>query len=230
MQKHDVRLRFGWAVKAARNHLKISQDELAYRAGLHRTYVSDIERGARNLSLASIEKLAAALKVSVPALFNTGIPDMVVEILMVEDNHYDVELALGAFDRAKCTNRIQVVRDGAAALEHLFGPDGVRNAQKGDLPRDLPGLILLDLHLPKISGLEVLRRIKADERTRSVPVVILTASQKDRDIAECRRLGVHAYIVKPVDLQGLSRVTPEFSLHWALLGRGTAGTTAREEE
>ena len=225
MQKHDVRLRFGWAVKAARSHLKISQDELAYRAGLHRTYVSDIERGARNLSLASIEKLAAALKVSVPALFNAGIPDMVVEILMVEDNHYDVELALGAFDQAKCANRIHVVRDGAAALEHVFGPEGVRNVPKSDLPRDLPGLILLDLHLPKISGLEVLRRLKADERTRSVPVVILTASQKDRDIAECRHLGVHAYIVKPVDLQGLSRVTPEFSLHWALLGRGTVGTT-----
>ena len=225
MQKHDVRLRFGSAIKAARNHLKISQDELAYRAGLHRTYVSDIERGARNLSLASIEKLAAALDVSVPALFSAGNPDTVVNILMIEDNHYDIELALSAFERAKCTNRIHVVQDGVAALEHLFGPDSVKNPLPGDLPRELPGLILLDLHLPKISGLEVLRRLKADHRTRSIPVVILTASQKDRDIAECRRLGVHAYVVKPVDLQGLSRVTPDFSLHWALLGPGSANTS-----
>ena len=226
MQKHDVRLRFGSAVKAARNQMKISQDELAYRAGLHRTYVSDIERGARNLSLASIEKLAAALEVSVPRLFNTGVSDTVVNILMIEDNHYDVELALGAFERAKCTNRIHVAQDGVTALEHIFGPDGIKNSPPGDLPRELPGLILLDLHLPKISGLEVLRRLKADYRTRSVPVVILTASQKDRDIAECRRLGVHAYIVKPVDLQGLSRVTPDFSMHWALLGPGTTGASA----
>jgi CheY-like chemotaxis protein len=226
MQKHDVRLRFGSAVKAARNQMKISQDELAYRAGLHRTYVSDIERGARNLSLASIEKLAAALEVSVPRLFNTGVSDTVVNILMIEDNHYDVELALGAFERAKCTNRIHVAQDGVAALEHIFGPDGIKNSPPGDLPRELPGLILLDLHLPKISGLEVLRRLKADYRTRSIPVVILTASQKDRDIAECRRLGVHAYIVKPVDLQGLSRVTPDFSMHWALLGPGANGASA----
>jgi CheY-like chemotaxis protein len=133
---------------------------------------------------------------------------------------------LGAFTRAKCANRIHVVQDGVAALEYLFGAEGVRTPQRGDLPRGLPGLILLDLHLPKISGLEVLRRLKADHRTRSVPVVILTASQMDRDIAECRRLGVHAYIVKPVDLQGLSRVTPEFSLHWALLGPGSTGAPA----
>lgn len=214
MQKHDVRMRFGSAVKAARTSLRISQDELAYRAGLHRTYVSDIERGARNLSLASIEKLAAALEVSVPALFNRGVPDLVVDILMVEDDPNDIELTLEAFRRAKCTNRFKVIQDGAEALEYLFGQEST--PRRGG--RKYPGLILLDLHLPRVNGLEILRRLKADERTQSIPVVILTASQKDRDITECRRLGVHAYIVKPVDLQGLCRVTPEFSLHWALLG------------
>lgn len=216
IQKDDVRLRFGSAVKAARNHLRISQDELAYRAGLHRTYISDIERGARNLSLASIEKLAAALEVSVSALFNDGIPHL-IDILMVEDEANDIELTLAAFERVKCTNRFHVERDGASALDYLFAKD----SRKGT-STEMPGLILLDLHLPKISGLEVLRQIKADERTRSIPVVVLTASQKDRDISECRRLGIHAYIVKPVDIQGLCRVTPELSLQWALLGSGAS--------
>jgi transcriptional regulator with XRE-family HTH domain len=128
-RKHDVRIQFGSAVKAARASLRISQDELAYRAGLHRTYVSDIERGARDLSLASIEKLAAALKISVPSLFTRELPDPLGEILMIEDNRDDVELALRAFDRVQCINRIQVVRDGAEALEHFSAttaPAGVR--------------------------------------------------------------------------------------------------------
>ena len=215
--KDDVRMRFGSAVKAARNHLRISQDELAFRAGLHRTYISDIERGARNLSLASIEKLAMALEISVPALFNDGVPNLVLNILMIEDEQVDVDLALEAFSRAKCTNRFHVVNDGAEALETLFG------GEQRKRPADLPGLILLDLHLPKVSGLDVLRQIKADELTRTIPVVILTASQKDRDIAECRRLGVEAYILKPVDLPSLCRVTPDLSLKWALLGPAPAG-------
>lgn len=219
MQKNDVRMRFGSAVKAARTSLRISQDELAFRAGLHRTYVSDIERGARNLSLGSIQKLAMALKVSVPSLFNHGVPGQIVDILMVEDNLDDVELALEAFRRAKCTNRVHVVHDGAEALEYLFGDSGAPPRPV----KDPPGLILLDLHLPRISGLEVLRRFKADPRTRDIPVVILTGSPMDRDAAECRRLGVHAYIVKPVDLQGLCEVTPELSLQWALLGPSMAG-------
>jgi CheY-like chemotaxis protein len=211
-QKDELRVRFGSAVKTTRKNQRISQDELAHRAGLHRTYISDIERGARNLSLASIQKLAAALEVSVPALFTDGLPRLMIDILMIEDDSNDVEIALAAFRRSKCINQFHVESDGEAALDYLFGKDTRR--QNGEMP----GLILLDLHLPKLSGLEVLRQIKNDERTRRIPVVVLTGSQDKKEISECQRLGVNACIEKPVDMQRLCDVTPELSLHWALLG------------
>jgi CheY-like chemotaxis protein/DNA-binding Xre family transcriptional regulator len=225
--RSDAKSLFATAVKTWRGQLGISQEELAGRAGLHRTYVSDIERGARNLSLESIEKLAHALEISVSTLFasqsssraaghETGggdSPDELVEILFVEDNLDDVELTMRAFKRAKISNHVQVVRDGAEALEFLFG-DNTNIARR--ISRR-PRLILLDLNLPRIGGLEVLRRVKSDERTRTIPVIVLTTSQKDRDIAESRRLGAETYIVKPVDFQRFSQVTPQLSLHWALV-------------
>jgi len=223
----DAKSLFASAVKTWRGRLGISQEELAGRAGLHRTYVSDIERGARNLSLESIEKLAHALEISVSTLFaspgasrtaphETGSgdsPDELVEILFVEDNADDVELTMRAFKRAKISNHVQVVRDGAEALDFLFGDSTNINRRISRRPR----LILLDLNLPRIGGLEVLRRVKSDERTRMIPVIVLTTSQKDRDIAESRRLGAETYIVKPVDFQRFSQVTPQLSLHWALV-------------
>jgi CheY-like chemotaxis protein/predicted XRE-type DNA-binding protein len=221
--KIDVKKTFGTSVRNWRSQLGISQEELAERADLHRTYVSDVERGARNLSLESISKLAHALEISVSALFpqpellgeakGNGRSKNLVDILMVEDNAEDEELALHAFRKARFENRINVVRDGAEALDYVFcrGRYAQRLAEKS------PQVILLDLNLPKVSGLEVLRRIKADKKTRMIPVVVLTVSQKGQDIAECRRLGAETYIVKPVDFQGLSRVTPLLSLNWALL-------------
>src|SRR6266536_3109782 len=197
--RHDVKWSFAAALKACRGRLGISQEELAGRAGLHRTYVSDIERGARNLSLGSIEKLARALETSVSSLFASpgsaqegasfGVPDELVDILLVEDNPDDVEMTMRAFARAKFSNRIRVVHDGVEALAWLFGSGS-------DAPQVVfrrPQLILLDLNLPQVSGLEVLRRFKADERTREIPIIILTASQNDRDIAECRRMGASTY-------------------------------------
>jgi CheY-like chemotaxis protein/DNA-binding Xre family transcriptional regulator len=224
MNSTDARASFASAVKAWRSRLGISQEELAGRAGLHRTYVSDIERGARNLSLESIEKLARALETSVSSLFSSAssaegnslfeVPDELVDILLVEDDLDDVEIAMRAFKRAKISNRIHVVRDGAEALTWLFGggPDAQRRVFRH------PQLILLDLNLPKVTGLEVLRRIKSDERTREIPVIVLTASQNDRDVAESRRLGASTYLVKPLDFQRFSQVTPQLSMHWALVG------------
>lgn len=213
-------------MKIWRNRLGISQEELAGRAGLHRTYVSDIERGARNVSLESISKLSRALEVSVATLFaqseKTGsafASDELVDILFVEDNPNDVQLTLAALKEAKITNRIQVVRDGAAALDFLFCTGKYAHRQ----PENRPQVILLDLGLPKVSGLEVLRRVRADARTRAIPVVVLTASRHDRDVAASRQLGAEAYIVKPVDFQNLSEVTPRLSLCWALL-KPLAGT------
>ncbi len=182
--------------------------------------MSDIERGARNLSLESISKLARALEISVAALFSqlddsVSAPDLgeLVDILFVEDNADDVELTLALLKEAKITNRIHVVRDGAAALDFLFCKGKYTHRQ----PDNRPQVILLDLGLPKISGLEVLRRIKADARTRTIPVVVLTGSRHDRDALASREFGAKAYIVKPVGFKNLSEITPQLSLHWALV-------------
>ena len=213
----DLQALLGATIKTERSALGISQEELAERAGLHRTYVSDVERGARNPSIASIEKLARALKVSLSALFGRAINGRgardVVEILLVEDDPHDVKLTMRAFEKAQITNPVHVARDGAEALDFLFatGPFAHRGEDRQ------PKVILLDLNLPKITGVEVLRRIKADTRTRSIPVIILTASDRDRDIKECRRLGADSYIVKPVRFQNFCEVTPRLSLAWVLI-------------
>lgn len=204
-----------------------SQEELADRAGLHRTYISDIERGARNLSLESIDKLAQALKISIGALFlkagefaepdgildGTVAPGEMVDILLVEDNESDIELTLQAFKKAKLSNRVQVARDGLEALDFLFG----RNRHAGRDASEMPQVVLLDLNLPKISGIEVLRQIKASERLKNIHVVVLTVSQQDQDIALCTRLGAETYIVKPVNFNNLGEVTARLNLYWALL-------------
>jgi two-component system response regulator len=118
-----------------------------------------------------------------------------------------------AFKKARLTNPIQVVEDGAEALDFLFATG--RHADRKD--ESLPEVILLDLNLPKKDGIEVLRQIKADRRTQHIAVVILTVSNRDRDIAECRRLGAANYIIKPVDFKNFSEVTSRFSFDWALV-------------
>jgi two-component system, response regulator len=138
-----------------------------------------------------------------------------VEILLVEDNPDDVELALHAFKKSKLVNRIQVVRDGAEALDYLFG--GGEFAGRDVL--DVPHLVLLDLKLPKVSGIEVLRRIRGDPRTRSIPVVAMTSSREERDIAETYKLGINSYIVKPVDFDQFGKVVEQLGYYWLLLNQ-----------
>jgi two-component system response regulator len=220
MSQENVKTDFAFLIKGWRERRGYSQEQLAERANLHRTYISDIERASRNPSLESINKLAHALQVSLPALFSptksiehkngNGARDF-VDVLLVEDNLDDAELALRAFKKVHLANHIAVVHDGAAALDYLFCR-GAYAHRKSEHPQ----VVLLDLNLPKISGLEVLRRIKADHRTRGVPVVVLTASRHDRDIAECRRLGAETYVIKPLDFQRLSEATPRLNLNWAL--------------
>jgi CheY-like chemotaxis protein len=214
----DLKALLGMAIKTERSVLGISQEELAERAGLHRTYVSDVERGARNPSIASIEKLAQALKLSISALFertskNGRKSSNVLEILLVEDNPQDVELTTRAFAKARITNPLHVVADGVEALDFLFGTGAHQHRAYAALPQ----IILLDLNLPKKSGLEVLRRIKADKLTRDIDVIVLTVSTRDRDMAECRRLGVETYIIKPVGFQKFSEVTSNLNLGWTLV-------------
>ena len=213
----DLKLSFGRTVRSKRAALGLSQEDLAARAGLHRTYISDVERGTRNISLENIEKLAEALDLSVSRLFahaGNGSPiPQGLEILLVEDRKEDVELTLRAFHRARFTNSIHVVRDGAEAIEFLFATG--RYVDREGMP--LPSVILLDLNLPKLSGVEVLRWIKADERTKHIPVVVLTESREYRDAVECRDLGVERYIVKPVDFHSFSDVATHLQFEWAMV-------------
>jgi len=132
-----------------------------------------------------------------------------VDILMVEDNSMDEELTLRELNKYHLTNRIQVVRDGQEALEYIFCTD--INHQ--------PNVILLDIKLPLIDGLEVLRRIKQDQRTRTIPVVMLTSSHEERDLVESYRLGVNSYIVKPVDFNQFKESARAMGMYWLLLNR-----------
>ena len=219
MGSPDITIRFGASVRSLRRGLGISQEELAGRAELHRTYIAGIEGGARNITLRSIDKLARALGVSTATLLShTNDPGDLssggfADILLVEDNPDDVDLTLRAFREAKIANRVHVISDGTEALDYLFCTGSHSERRR----KEPPHVILLDLNLPKISGLEVLRRIKSDPRTRAIPVIVLTMSRKNQDIIESRRLGAHNYIVKPVDFQNFSQVTPQLEFHWALL-------------
>lgn len=138
-----------------------------------------------------------------------------VEILLVEDNPEDVEITLRAFKKRNLTNKIHVVEDGEEALEYIFAT-GAYNERNID---HRPRVILLDLKLPKVDGLEVLRRIRADERTKQIPVVVLTSSQEERDIVESYRLGVNSYIVKPVDFDKFLDTVSELGFYWLLLNK-----------
>lgn len=137
------------------------------------------------------------------------------DILLVEDNPEDVELTLRALRKHNLANPIQVARDGAEALDFLFG----EGAYAGRDVEQLPRVVILDLKLPKVNGLEVLRRLRAEERTRTLPVVILTSSQQDQDIVESYKLGVNSYIVKPVDFEKFIEAVGKVGLYWLLLNR-----------
>jgi two-component system response regulator len=141
--------------------------------------------------------------------------DKPVEILLVEDNPNDVELTLLALQDNKLTNPIHIARDGAEALDFLFGTGSFTDRNPGSGPK----VVLLDLKLPKVDGLEVLRQIKSDPRTRSIPVVVLTSSREERDIVESYRLGVNSYITKPVDFEQFTQAVRTLGLYWLLLNQ-----------
>lgn len=138
-----------------------------------------------------------------------------MEILLVEDNPNDVELTLRALKKHNLANKVHVVKDGAEALEYIFAGGAYNHRNIEDWPR----LILLDLKLPKVDGLEVLRRIKSDERTKVIPVVVLTSSREERDLVESYRLGANSYIVKPVDFDKFVESVSELGLYWLLLNQ-----------
>ena len=137
----------------------------------------------------------------------------IVEILIVEDSPQDLELALRALEKANLTNRIHVARDGAEALEFIFceGKHTDRKIENG------PKVVLLDLKLPKVDGLEVLQRIKSDPRTKTIPVVVLTSSKEQSDVVESYKLGVNSYIVKPVNFEHFAEAVQKLGMYWLLL-------------
>jgi two-component system response regulator len=138
-----------------------------------------------------------------------------VEILLVEDSPEDAELTIRALRRNKLANDIEVVEDGAEALDFLF----CRGVHKDRSPSHTPRLVLLDLKLPKIGGLEVLRAIRADERTKTMPVVVLTSSKEERDLVSSYNLGVNAYAQKPVDFEQFSETIRHIGLFWMLVNK-----------
>jgi CheY-like chemotaxis protein len=138
-----------------------------------------------------------------------------IEILLVEDSPEDLELTLRSLQKAKLSNRIEIARDGAEALDFIFC-EGLHASRRIE---DTPKVILLDLKLPKVDGLEVLRRLKSDPRTAGIPVVVLTSSREQKDVVESYRLGVNSYIVKPVNFEGFINAVQELGMYWLLLNQ-----------
>jgi two-component system response regulator len=136
-----------------------------------------------------------------------------VEILLVEDNASDAELTLRALKKKNLANKLIHVKDGAEAIDFVFA-QGVYTDRKVE---NGPKVVLLDLKLPKVSGIEVLRRIKSDVRTEAIPVVVMTSSREERDLVECYQLGVNSYVVKPVEFEDFARAVSELGLYWLLL-------------
>jgi len=138
-----------------------------------------------------------------------------VEILLVEDSPEDAELTIRSLRRNKIANVIQVAEDGAEALDFLF----CRGAYQDRTSSQLPRLVLLDLKLPKIDGMEVLRAIRSDERTKTIPVVVLTSSKEERDLIEGYNLGVNAYAQKPVDFKQFDETVRHIGMFWMLVNQ-----------
>ncbi|MFH0759074.1 MAG: response regulator [Bacteroidota bacterium] len=137
------------------------------------------------------------------------------EILLIEDNPDDAELALNALKKHKLANKVHWVEDGEEALDYLFASGKYAGRNAGLKPK----LILLDLKLPKVDGMEVLQKIKSDKKTKTIPVVILTSSREERDIIKGYQLGVNSYIVKPVDFEQFSKSVAELGLYWLVLNQ-----------
>jgi len=138
-----------------------------------------------------------------------------VEILLVEDNPTDAELAILALKERGLANHLVWVKDGAEALDFLFATGAYANRSVENTPK----VVLLDLRLPKVDGLEVLRRIKADDRTKDIPVAVVTSSKEDRDVIASYKLGVNSYISKPVDFDEFTKVVSELGYYWLLINR-----------
>ncbi len=138
-----------------------------------------------------------------------------IEVLLVEDNPHEAELTIRSLKKHNLANKLLHIDDGEEALEFIFSKGRYADNNSSFVPK----LVLLDLKLPKVDGLEILRQIKADERTRTIPVAILTSSKEEKDIIESYKLGVNSYIVKPVNFESFTKAVAELGLYWVILNQ-----------
>ena len=139
-----------------------------------------------------------------------------VEILLIEDNPIDAELTMRSLKKANFVNKLYWVKDGQEGLDFLYRTDAYAARDDDDHPK----LILLDLKMPKVNGIEVLQRIKSDERLRSIPVVVMTSSNEQSDITESYRLGANGYVVKPVEFGAFAEAISKIGMYWLMVNRG----------
>lgn len=138
-----------------------------------------------------------------------------IEILLIEDNMNDAELTIRALKKNNLANKLVHLKDGVEAIDFIFA----EGSYSGRKVENVPKVILLDLKMPRVNGIEVLKKIKTDERTKKIPVVILTSSKEDPDIQECYRLGVNSYVVKPVQFEQFVKSVSELGLYWMILNQ-----------
>lgn len=143
-------------------------------------------------------------------------PQNSVEVLLVEDNATDAELTIRELKRHRISNRLYHVRNGEDALAFIFATGKYENTRKADLP---PKLILLDIQMPRINGIEVLQKLKSNDLTKTIPVVMLTSSKEDPDVKTCYQLGANSYLVKPVDFEGFSEAIKNIGFYWLILNQ-----------
>lgn len=140
-----------------------------------------------------------------------------VEILLIEDNASDAEMTILALTKHNLANKLVHVKDGVEALDFIFAKGAFADRQIENKPK----VILLDLKMPKISGIEVLQKIRADERTKTIPIVVLTSSKEDPDIKKCYALGVNSYVVKPVEFDDFQKAISQVGLYWMIVNHGS---------
>ena len=230
--------RFGTVVRSLRHRLGLTQEALAERAELHRTYIAGIEGGVRNVTLKTIEKLAHALHVSTATLLldAVGAParseltkppatctaQAHKEILLVTDQHAEVKRMLLAFQQARIVNPVKIAYSGQEALDLLL-PGHAAEDQLGNRPQ----LVLLDLQRAKPGAREVLQRLKADQQTRAIPVIMLMDDKFPKEMAEGQRMGADSYIVKPLNFDKIATAARQLGMFWQLVDQPPIAEPAR---